>query len=280
MGKKSLQQFAILGLYTETPLHCGAESGVGFVDLPIQRERHTDYPLIPGSTIKGVLRDEVPQAHVDRFFGKDDATTPGSVAFGDGMIVAFPVRSTGAPFYWISCSFVLERLFRLLGGAWTPPAPLQRNSAYAATAGQRLLLEEIAVTTAAEAALFGEKGSIARVLSLLPPANHGFEYTRSVFLKRFLVLHDDDFAELVNSATEVVTRIKLNKAGTTGTTPDGDRGNMFVEELVPPETLFAAPLRGDAEFLTACEIAKIKSVRFGGDETIGRGVTHLTVAGA
>jgi CRISPR-associated protein Cmr4 len=275
MAKKSLQQFAVLGLYTETPLHCGAESGVGFVDQPIQRERHTDYPVIPGSTIKGVLRDEVDQQHVDRFFGAEKPETPGSVAFGDGVIVAFPVRSTGAPFHWVSCCFVLERLFRLISGTWTPPPPLDRGSAYALTPGQRLLLEEIAITTASETSLFGQRGAVAQVLSLLPPGNRGFEYTRSVFLSRFLVLHDDDFAELMNTGTEVVTRIKLNKLGTTAVLA-GDRGNMFVEELVPPETLFAAPLRGDADFLTACKVSQIKSLRFGGDETIGRGVTHLT----
>lgn len=47
----------ILFLYTETPLHPGSGTSVGTVDLPIQRERHTDYPLIQGSGIKGALRD-------------------------------------------------------------------------------------------------------------------------------------------------------------------------------------------------------------------------------
>ena len=47
----------ILFLYTETPLHAGSGTSVGTVDLPIQRERHTDYPLIQGSGIKGGLRD-------------------------------------------------------------------------------------------------------------------------------------------------------------------------------------------------------------------------------
>ncbi len=35
-----------LYLYTETPLHAGAGSGLSSIDLPIQRERTTQYPMI------------------------------------------------------------------------------------------------------------------------------------------------------------------------------------------------------------------------------------------
>lgn len=47
----------ILFIYTETPLHAGSGTSIGTVDLPIQRERHTDYPLIQASGVKGALRD-------------------------------------------------------------------------------------------------------------------------------------------------------------------------------------------------------------------------------
>jgi len=30
----------------ETPLHAGSGSDLGIVDMPIQRERHTDFPKI------------------------------------------------------------------------------------------------------------------------------------------------------------------------------------------------------------------------------------------
>ncbi len=35
-----------LYLYTETPLHAGVGSGLSSIDLPIQRERTTQYPMI------------------------------------------------------------------------------------------------------------------------------------------------------------------------------------------------------------------------------------------
>ena len=46
----------MLYLYVETPLHAGVGSGLSSIDLPIQRERTTQYPMIQGSGIKGKLR--------------------------------------------------------------------------------------------------------------------------------------------------------------------------------------------------------------------------------
>ena len=46
-----------LYLYTETPLHAGVGFvGDGPVDLPIQREPVTGYPMMRSSTLKGTLR--------------------------------------------------------------------------------------------------------------------------------------------------------------------------------------------------------------------------------
>lgn len=43
-------------LVCETPLHAGSGDSLGVVDLPIQRERHTSFPKIEGSSLKGALR--------------------------------------------------------------------------------------------------------------------------------------------------------------------------------------------------------------------------------
>ncbi|NHZ71479.1 MAG: type III-B CRISPR module RAMP protein Cmr4 [Aquificales bacterium] len=45
-------------LLVETPLHAGSGREVGAVDLPIQRERATQYPLVQASGVKGKLRAE------------------------------------------------------------------------------------------------------------------------------------------------------------------------------------------------------------------------------
>ncbi|MCF8382799.1 MAG: type III-B CRISPR module RAMP protein Cmr4 [Chlorobium sp.] len=45
-----------LFLVCETPLHAGSGDSLGVVDLPIQRERHTSFPKIEGSSLKGAIR--------------------------------------------------------------------------------------------------------------------------------------------------------------------------------------------------------------------------------
>ena len=42
--------------YTESPLHAGASDSLGVIDLPIQREAHTGYPVVWGQSLKGALR--------------------------------------------------------------------------------------------------------------------------------------------------------------------------------------------------------------------------------
>ena len=38
-------------LHALTPLHVGAGRGVGFIDLPIMREKVTNWPLVPGLSL-------------------------------------------------------------------------------------------------------------------------------------------------------------------------------------------------------------------------------------
>lgn len=47
----------VLFLYTETPLHPGSGASLGLADLPVQREKATNYPIMQPSGIKGVFRD-------------------------------------------------------------------------------------------------------------------------------------------------------------------------------------------------------------------------------
>jgi CRISPR-associated protein Cmr4 len=280
MGKKTLEQFAVLGLYTETPLHCGAESTTGFVDLPVQRERHTNYPVIPGSTIKGVLRDDLmPPAGMhpegltdlrDRFFGKEDSTNAGSVAFGDGILIAFPVRSSGAPFHWVTCPFALERAFRSMGETASLSNDPGEGKAWAQAAVGDIALEDMLVTTVPNPS----QKQITDILLKLIPATTGFAYLRGIFDKRLLILNDTDFQEIVETSTEVLTRIKLNSRGTTAEVTREDKGNMFVEELVPSDTLFLAALRGDDSIVRPHRHIP-DLIRLGGDETVGRGLTHV-----
>lgn len=300
MATSSFDQALVLGLYTESPLHCGAESGLGYVDLPVQRERHTQYPVIPGSTLKGRLKDETEAAlgeHHAGIFGTYNetadppSTTPGSVSFGDGVLVAFPVRSMDKPFRWVTCPFALERVLRLLGAGVESLDAVPRGHAWVREVedgSSDLLLEELVLEAKARPDLLGDSGPLARLLDLLPAGEAGYDYTRERFLERLTVVSDEDFGDLVTSATDVVTRIKLNFLGTTQTIPASDpehgkrskedrEGNLFVEEVVPAETLFAASFRmGARDDLERLSGSLPPVVQLGGGETIGRGVTRLT----
>ncbi len=71
MYKKATPLF----LLCETPLHAGSGSDLGIVDLPIQRERHTGFPKIESSSLKGSIRESYETKHVTELDGEDKKET-------------------------------------------------------------------------------------------------------------------------------------------------------------------------------------------------------------
>lgn len=123
----------ILFLRAQTAVHVGAGSSVGAIDLPIQREGTTRWPMAQAGGIKGVLRDafrrhliaraEAPaHAEADRHpatvalfgppvqGGAGDDHAKGSIGPTDARIAAFPLRSVRGVFALIVCPYLLERL--------------------------------------------------------------------------------------------------------------------------------------------------------------------------
>jgi len=113
----------ILYLFTRTPLHVGAGSSVGAVDQPVQRERHTGYPIIPGSSIKGVLRDQTRTNQPDQeniLYGKsegdtDSAGSAGIISFAEAKMILFPLRSAKGSYALATCPLALRRYSRDAG---------------------------------------------------------------------------------------------------------------------------------------------------------------------
>ncbi len=103
-------------LHALTPLHVGAGRGVGFIDLPIMREKVTKWPLVPGSAVKGVMADHFGATEdarrADENDGKllkaafglsgDDYSNSGSLVFTDARLVCLPVRSLYGTFAWVT----------------------------------------------------------------------------------------------------------------------------------------------------------------------------------
>ncbi|AAB89392.1 predicted coding region AF_1863 [Archaeoglobus fulgidus DSM 4304] len=59
------EKAVVFGLYSITPVHAGSGAELSVIDLPIQRERHTGFPVIWGQSLKGVLRSRFRQLELD-----------------------------------------------------------------------------------------------------------------------------------------------------------------------------------------------------------------------
>lgn len=268
----------ILYLFTRTPLHVGAGSSVGAIDQPIIRERHTGFPVIPGSSIKGVLRDACRNDAVLReeemaIFGEQD--NAGKLTFGEAKLLAFPVRSAKGSFAFVTCPLVLERFRRDHG----LPAPVNKaldeprdatclagDAVTITRNGQTgVVLEEYRFDRLpGDAGKFPDEWEKA-LLDLLDDA------VWSTGKGRFVLLSNGDFAHFVRNACEVSQHVKIDpKSGTV------QGGFLFNLEAVPAETLFFASVtslaRANGEMADLEKLLDEKPVlQFGGDSTTGLG---------
>jgi CRISPR-associated protein Cmr4 len=306
-----------LFLYAETPLHPGTGAQVGTVDLPIQRERHTGYPMIQGSSLKGVFRslaremgDSQDQkkkwtdSEIVAVFGPDTREAEkhaGAVSFTDARILLFPVRALGTVFAWTTCPHVLARLGRDLahcgldGLPTIPPLPDNKESALvpsgsglipgSASQGQ-IILEEFSYTAQPEPAVKTLGEWLGRDLFT---SDAGFSFWKTKLATDLVLLPDDEFREFARTATEIVTRVKLNPETKT---VDKKTGGLWTEEHVPSDSAFYAlvliqtpmadnnPAQRDDQWVAQ----KLKTfdgqrIQVGGDETTGRGFALVRFGG-
>ena len=124
--------FLIHGL---SPLHAGTGQAIDLIDLPIARYKATGIPFLPGSSVKGVVRDartppaQRPQGTPEQIrqaldadpawstflaaFGpdvkEDDASEhAGAVSFGDARLLLLPVRSLRGTFAYVTSPLLLR----------------------------------------------------------------------------------------------------------------------------------------------------------------------------
>ena len=118
-----MSDFRVGYLYSLAPVHCGGEGDLGNI-LEIAREVHTNFPYIPGSSLRGSLRDEVKYTGPDRetisnrLFGKELDVDKGEMGvhqvwFGDARLLWIPMRTmslegSGDAFTWVSCHSLIR----------------------------------------------------------------------------------------------------------------------------------------------------------------------------
>jgi CRISPR-associated protein Cmr4 len=290
---------AILFLYTETPLHAGSGTSLGIVDLPIQRERTTGYPMIQASGLKGCLRDIAsgdPQK-VEIVFGPDTQRTSdhaGALSVGDARILLFPVRSLMGVFAWITSQNVLARFKReaLMAGLsvdWDPIGPTDDGTAFVADgniliANGKVVLEEFAFTARTDS---GVKAIAQWLKDKALPAGGEYAYWRDTLEKRLVILPENAFRDFVQLSTEVIARVRIDDTKKTV-----EPGALWTEEHLPSETLLYATLfaskpraqnppsglqdaRAILNFVKS--IIDGKRLQLGGNATVGRGIVKMRV---
>lgn len=292
MLKKEL--CAIGKLYAISPVHAGSGAATSAVDLPIQRERHTEWPQIQASGVKGAFRNHFRRFNakekdlINLIFGSDEQDgwaknmdmLPGAVSISDARLLAFPVRSNIAPFVWI-----------------TSPAVLKRFNADLAYIGSKVTVTEKDIQE--EGALSIGTHQISGQVILEDAVSNVIKHQEAAFVKplfpeleRLLLVSDEMYKYAVTCCTEVQTHIKINEK--TGTADDGA---LWYQEYLPADSLLYTLVHyshregGESSDVgVQAQLAELKAatirqyveetisgyVQIGGDETLGKGIFKLT----
>ena len=270
-----------------TPLHAGTGSDIGIVDMPIQRERHTNYPKIESSGLKGSLREYFVSKlgkgneKVELVFGPENGGEHAAAfALTDAAVLFFPVKSAKGVYALITCLSVLKRYNDFCG--LYDDKPLENidslkdkisdgscrvtDKGKVSFDGKEVVLEEFAFNIDDETVDLKNK----------------FDFLDA---DRVVCVSDDVFRDFVTLSTELITRNKVSSV--TGTV---ENGALFSEEFLPPETVLYSFLqtgpvnkekKDDLTLKTQGDVEKFLKDNFpdtfqiGGDATIGKGIVKV-----
>lgn len=268
----------IITLRAQTSIHAGASDGNGVVDLPIQREAHSDYPCIFGSSMKGALRafakDKLNENDTKKLFGPEPnadstANNMGSLLISDARLLLLPMRSLTGQFRWVTCPAILQRLcqdkHRFLSVnekdigievndeeviilTNTPETAETNNDA----PDRKLFLEEYAFKVKVE-----DNQKVKDLLTAF--------IDEKLLTEQLAIISNNSFAYLCRFAIPVNARNVLNE--------DKTSDNLWYEETLPTETVMYVGLSGKSEGLQTIKniLVKNKYLQVGGNETIGMG---------
>ncbi|MFK5953734.1 MAG: type III-B CRISPR module RAMP protein Cmr4 [Desulfobacterium sp.] len=298
----------LFGLYTITPLHVGTGQAVGAVDLPIAREQSTGIPCIPATTLKGVVRDVMEATPASKenkekiilLLGPDmkdqDGLKAGGLIFTEAQCLAIPFRSLNCPYVYVTSHLILERFERNLRAfhysetaANFSLKDLDSQRTYVTDMNitkETLVIEDIIIPPSQ---LFFHNTIIklARTLGKFLPIDE--TSTRKRLENNLVILPDQLFTGLVRRGLPVQARIKLtaNKTTAETTLEDGsqEKGNLWYEETVPADSMFAFFILNrpgaatqkdpDPANIFATQLNKkemdLSLVQMGGNETVGQG---------
>jgi CRISPR-associated protein Cmr4 len=267
-----MQDFRVGYLYSLAPIHCGGEGDLGNIS-EIAREVHTNFPYIPGSSLRGSLRNEVEEYKgkevADRLFGKELADGKMGVHqiwFGDARLLWVPMRTMSVRgqdiFTWVSCPTLL-RDCALISRRKFDEFPAH---AVGSKAGEyRVADAKIEVKAMTET----QKQSID--LNDNWSSSLGND-TKSHWKDHRIILPDNDFQVLMEHSLWTQVRNKIDEKS-------GSAGIFWTDVCIPRDTIFYYPWGysiAKSDPVTASDYNVMKEVltgliQVGGQANVGRG---------
>ncbi|TAE90905.1 MAG: type III-B CRISPR module RAMP protein Cmr4 [Verrucomicrobia bacterium] len=303
-------QTKILYIFTRTPLHVGAGASVGAIDQPIQRERHTGFPIIPASSLKGsfanqwnqhLLEEEPSQEGKTKrvrvtqsgemseaawLFGSDNdkPSFAGSLILSEVRLIAFPIRSARGSYAWITCPLMLARAARdgvLLSPSPTEPA--DHEAIFLAdgplSIDGKIVLEDYC---------FDSVGQYPQELADELSKCIDDKLFDSI-KKRLVILSNGMMSHFATTACDVAQHVRISDE--TGT---AEERALFNQENVPADCLFYSVIHAtdsrvpkdhplsekkadDALAALSAKVSSIKVMQFGGDASTGLGFCSVSM---
>ena len=279
-------------LHALSPLHAGTGQGTGVIDLPIAREKATGIPYLPGSSVKGTLRDRFAGTpNEELIFGPPTERADehaGAAQFADARLLLLPIRSLRGTFAWVTSPYILSRFAREIKDTNQIPPPnvqvatekpcLVANAQAAIVYnGKQVIVEDLDLDATPSDAV----GQWATWIGT--HAFPGDEQYQAMLAGRLCIVHDDMLTFLLTTATEVTARIRLK--------PDSKTvadGALWYEEALPVESLLAGVFLVDPPRKHAGRAQDVidglggqsgKTLQFGGKATVGRGLCRVQIEG-
>ncbi|WP_033933218.1 type III-B CRISPR module RAMP protein Cmr4 [Vibrio cholerae] len=246
--------FHVYHLFSQTILHCGSGQSVGIVDQPIARERASNLPIVPGSTVRGVLKafishteqTEVKPTLSQSLFGYDkqdgEPSFAGALSITDAHLLLLPVRTVYGIFAYATCPFILQRYKKDRKLDLTVPTPADEQALHPKGNPNHqdnlMVLEDLDL----KAQECDHTQQWAEYIAQTLYAKDSAYF--SDMSKRIIVLPDTIFSFLAETATEIRTRIRINQE--TGVV---DNGALWTEESLPAESVLWGVYSVDASRL-------------------------------
>lgn len=298
----------LFSIRTLSSVHCGVGQGTNDIDLPTARHAVSGHPLIPGSSLKGVLKDEFlngkyykkeTENKVRALFGgepTDSDSYASAISVGDANLIALPARSSFGTFAYLASTFTLQVFKDLclrMGKTDCPEIPVfgqidphngnykvavTTDSVLCAPNTKNVYLEELDLVCDDS-----KKETCNKWADLLAAHFFDDEEGQTLFKKRFAIVDDNALNFLTETALPVDAHIAIDDE--TGCVKNG---MLWYEETMSSETLLAGIVSVDRSFnpnlaALADDLASLISdqkslyIQIGGKATTGKGFVVMHV---